>query len=319
MVFESGPVRRGALLMMVVLIGASVSPIAADDDPIFVRWLVPDDPGDETIREYWEKSVNDELAAPGLVDLGTMLFYRGWPKDALKMYRRALKLDPEFYEAWFQIGLVEHSRGELDNARQAYRRCLKIMVGHGWCNFYLGLLEEQLGHSSNALYYYEQAFALAPELSDPKVNPEVLNSRLVLGARLRTFDHRSFEDSLPIDYMEPEKVREIYLKYEPIPLLPPPTIWNEDEPWTGGSEATDGVSVAAPTLAPTPAPAPVPPPRSIPSRRAPTTPVTPYGTAQPPTQKEIVPQAAPQVGTVSDEASLVPSGLLSRWLVEAFV
>ena len=131
-------------VLAAVVFGVSASLVASAGEPMFVRWLVADDPGDEAIREYWERAERDELDAPALVDLGTMLFYRGYPKDAVRMYKRALDLDKDLYEAWFRIGLVEHSEGRLDNARQAYKRCLKKLTGHGWCNFYLGLLEEQL-------------------------------------------------------------------------------------------------------------------------------------------------------------------------------
>ena len=132
--------KIGVLCVVVGLVGLYSVVMAWADEPIFVRWLVADDPGDETIRNYWERAERDELGARALVDLGTMLFYRGYPKDAVRMYRRALDLDPELYEAWFRIGLAEHSQRELDNARQAYKRCLKQRPGHGWCNFYLGLL-----------------------------------------------------------------------------------------------------------------------------------------------------------------------------------
>jgi hypothetical protein len=60
-----------ALLILVVDVAAN--------DPIFVKWLVIDDPGDETIRTYWQRAEAGELSPEALVDLGTMLFYRGWP------------------------------------------------------------------------------------------------------------------------------------------------------------------------------------------------------------------------------------------------
>ena len=160
--------RIGVLCVAVGILSLSAVVAARADEPGFVRWLVADDPGDETIRDYWERAERDELTAAELVDLGTMVFYRGFPEDALKIYKSALDLDPELYEAWFRMGLAEHTLNDLDNARQAYRRCLQQRPGHGWCNFYLGLLEEQLGHSSNALMYFEKSFKHAPQLSDPK-------------------------------------------------------------------------------------------------------------------------------------------------------
>ena len=56
-----------AILMLVFEVAAN--------DPIFVKWLVIDDPGDETIRHYWQRAEGGELNPAELVDLGTMLFY----------------------------------------------------------------------------------------------------------------------------------------------------------------------------------------------------------------------------------------------------
>jgi tetratricopeptide (TPR) repeat protein len=242
------------MLLVVAVIGLSAAVLAVADEPMFVRWLVMDDPGDETIRDYWERAEREELDPPALVDLGTMLFYRGYPKDAVRIYQRALDLDPDLFEAWFRIGLVEHSEGDLDNARQAYKRCLKKLTGHGWCNFYLGLLEEQLGHSSNALYHYRRAFKFAPELADPKINPEVMTSKLALGVQLQDYDRRRFK-----------KVKQ---QYEPTPT-PTPEVSAE----TMTEQATPQSELRRAQPQPTPT-QPVRPPRPVLPRRQ-TTP-TPY-------------------------------------------
>ena len=213
--------RIAVLWITIFVVGVCAVLVVNADEPMFVRWLVMDDPGDETIRVYWEQAERGELAAPDLVDLGTMLFYRGYPKDAVRMYRRALDIDPDLYEAWFRIGLSEHSQGDLDDAQQAYKRCLKLLTGHGWCNFYLGLLEEQLGHSANALYYYRRAFKFAPELANPKVNPEVMSSQLVLGAQLQDYDWRRFDAYLPMRYLRPDKVKKVEAQFLPTPIPTP--------------------------------------------------------------------------------------------------
>jgi hypothetical protein len=196
----------------------------AANDPIFVKWLVVDDPGDETIRHYWQRAEAGELGPNELVDLGTMLFYRGYPNDAITYFREALKLEPEASEPWFRIGLVEHREGDLSGARSAYKKCLKRQSGHGWANFYLGLLEEQTGDAKSAMEHFQQAFKYAPELADPKVNPEILSSRLQLGAQVRHFDGERFEKSLPMRYMEPAEVRKVRKQFtEPSMPMPTPT------------------------------------------------------------------------------------------------
>jgi len=261
-------VRFGGLLFVVVAIVAASAAVAAADEPMFVRWLVMDDPGDETIRDYWERAEREELDPPALVDLGTMLFYRGYPKDAVRYFKRALDLDPDLYEAWFRIGLVEHSEGNLDNAQQAYKKCLKKLTGHGWCNFYMGLLEEQLGHGSDAMYYYRRALKFAPELANPRVNPEVMASKLMLGVQLQDQDRRRFKDSLPMPYLEPGKVERVRQRYEPTPTPEP-----EETPETEVAEAASRNEPQQVQPRPTPA-QPVRPPRPVMPRRA-TTP-TPY-------------------------------------------
>ncbi len=274
--------KFGGLVFVVAAIVVFSAAVAAADEPMFVRWLVIDDPGDETIRDYWERAESEELDPPALVDLGTMLFYRGYPKDAVRVFKRALDLDPDLYEAWFRIGLVEHSEGDLDSARQAYKRCLKRLTGHGWCNFYLGLLEEQLGHSSDALYYYRRALKFAPELANPRVNPELITSKLMLGVQLQDQDRRRFNDSLPMSYLEPGKVQRVRRRYEPTPT---PELEEAHE-----TEAAIGTTRSQPQQAqPRPTPAqptsaqstsaqpttaqPIRPPRPVAPRRA-TTPTS---------------------------------------------
>ncbi len=191
-------------------------------DPVFVQWLVPGDPNDETIREYWSRAKRDELDAVGYVDLGTMLFYRGWPKDAIRMYREALDRDKNLYEAWFRIGLVQHRAMEYEDARDSYKQCLKLLSGHGWANFYLGLLEEQTHHPTKALDYYRRAYKAAPELADPKINPDVLYSKLQLGAAILQQNSERFTETVPMPYMNPTQVEATKARYLPSPT-PTPT------------------------------------------------------------------------------------------------
>ena len=309
-----------AVVAVVVVVGFAIA--ARAGEPMFVRWLVADDPGDETIRDYWQRAERDELEPMEMVDLGTMLFYRGFPKDAIRTYHQALDADPDLYEAWFLIGLVEHSQGELQNARQAYRRCLKKRPGHGWCNFYYGLLEEQLGNGNKALYYYERAFKYAPELADPKVNPEVLSSRVVLGAQLREGKQGTFKSNLPMRYLQPNKVKQAGEGGAETSASPAPEAATVPEaiPESSAAPAEPVVPVAAPqpTAPPSQPPArAVPPPRRVPTR-IPATPQPSGGqdTGAPQTE---APYGAPAVPQTSDEARLLPRTDSLYRLAEALI
>jgi len=229
------------------------------DDPIWVKWMDPANPQDMTILDYWVREKRGELEPTARVDLGTMLFERGYPKDAIQMYRRALKEDSGLYEAWFRIGLVSHRQGEMDDARHAYKKCLKLLIGHGWCNFYIGLLEEQTGHPSKALEYYRRAFEVAPELADPKVNSEVLYSKLQLGSVIALEGGSRFAEAMPIGYLEPDDVAGVRSVYEPTPtgVVSPETgiAPAKEQPTTGADPASaDEPDSARSTVSPTPLP-----------------------------------------------------------------
>jgi tetratricopeptide (TPR) repeat protein len=322
----------GMLSMAVLLLAAANEPPEASKrskDPMFVRWLVPEDPGDEVIRFYWERTKQDKASAKELVDLGTMLFHRGYPKDAVRMYKRALDKDKKLYEAWFRIGLVEHREGNLRTARRAYRKCLKELTGHGWCNFYLGLLEEQTGHPSKALNYYRRAFKFAPVLADPKVNPEILYSKLDLGALLRRGERNRFSETMPFTYLQPGRVKQLRAVYtEDV---------TEESPATEPA-AEDEESKAVDQPPPTPTPIPSPPRPATASqtgstpaaRRPPDRPIRriirptpvrresteeeegslvrlpPPGTGAPAPTPPPTPTPAPRVSDVSPEARVLP-------------
>jgi hypothetical protein len=268
-------------------------------EPIFMRWLNPDDPQDQTIRYYWDLAQQDKLTPFELVDLGTMLFERGWPKDAVRVYRDALREDPRLYEAWFRIGLVKQRERDVDAARGAYKRCLKLLTGHGWCNFYLGLLEEQTGHASRALHYFERAYKFAPELADPAVNPEVLSSKLQLGALIRHSEGEEFTQAAPMSYLEPKKVAAVEQRFTKQDQ-------REAHAEAAGAQPTP-TAEPAPVPAPSPSPAPAPPPprppvtRAVPTPRLP--PPTPAASPAEGAKKE-VPWGMPEVGNVSGEAHL---------------
>jgi hypothetical protein len=318
--------RRGIAGMMMILAGvllavafeaAAADPADGSKDPVFVRWLVPGDPGDETIREYWERAKQDELSPAGLVDLGTMLFHRGYPNDALDMYQAALDRDKDLYEAWLRIGIVKHREHEYEDARYAYNKCLKLLVGHGWCNFYLGLLEEQTGHPKKALQHFEAAYRAAPALANPKVNPEVLQSRLEVAAAIRQHAQERFTAAAPMAYLEPSQVREVKARYLPTPTptpLPPaepavtptPTARAATPPRAAPSSRTGGATAPAAGAEGGATSGLVRQPPSRPSAQpTPAAPggTTPYGVRRPADSSGI---AGGAVRSVSPEASLRP-------------
>lgn len=191
------------------VVAATVVVVAgtASAGPVFIHFMADDKPVDRMIMIYWERAEQGVLDAPGMIDLGTMLFRRGFVNDAAEVFKRAAKMDKEAAEPWFRLGLIEHQRDELRAARRAYMKCLDRASGHGWCNYYVGQIDEARGASRSALEHYEAAFRHAPELADPAVNPQILYSNLYVGALVAHTEEERFAQLMPVGFVQPAKVK----------------------------------------------------------------------------------------------------------------
>jgi hypothetical protein len=103
------------------------------------------------------------------------------------------------------------------------------------------LLEEQTRHPSRALEHYQIAFKHAPELADPAYNPEVLSSKLSLGATLYHNEQERFATVSPMSYLRPGRVKRVWSQYAPTPTPEP----MPDEPEPAESAAPTAAKTSA--------------------------------------------------------------------------
>jgi tetratricopeptide (TPR) repeat protein len=124
-------------------------------------------------------------------DLGQLLIEKGFPKDAETEFERAINADRRFYPAWYNLGLVRMSRGDTIGARVAFSQTVRYKPGHSAALFQVGLMEEQRGHADAAIDAYAKAFTINHSLLDVRVNPRILDSKLVDAALLKAYpkDH----------------------------------------------------------------------------------------------------------------------------------
>jgi tetratricopeptide (TPR) repeat protein len=111
--------------------------------------------------------------------LGQLLRDKGFPKDSEREFERAVNDDPTLFSAWYNLGLVRQARGDWSGARWAYERTLHYRKGHSAALFQMGLIEEQRGNTRAALDYYSKAFNINHDLLDVRVNPRILDSKLI--------------------------------------------------------------------------------------------------------------------------------------------
>jgi tetratricopeptide (TPR) repeat protein len=120
-------------------------------------------------------------------ELGSLLVQKGFPNDAEREFERAIDLDGDYFEAWYNLGQVRAARGDEGGARRAYMATIDHKPGHAQALFQLGLIEEKLKHSERAVELYAKAFGINPKLMDPAVNPRVLDTELLHLALIKMY------------------------------------------------------------------------------------------------------------------------------------
>jgi tetratricopeptide (TPR) repeat protein len=206
----------------------------------YTKYLNPQaNPLDARIQRDLDQLRANPYAASIHNDLGSALVEKGFPKDAEVEFERAVRADSTFYPGWYNLGLVRESLGDLGGARVAYRRTVQHKPGHASALFQLGLISEKSGNVSEAINYYAKAFLINHHLLDIRVNPRLLDSKLVDVALIKAYPDEHARETMrfegaPSGYVETQ-----------FPVPPSPT------------DSTKVQSPAPP--APAPAPAPVPP------------------------------------------------------------
>ncbi len=165
--------------------GALVEP---DGQLVLDFQLAPDTPEDvATLRR-------EPVAAPGPdLDRALECFERGCRLDgepatqdeAVDAYRTAIEADPEFTDAYCNLGTVHYNRGERELAQLCYERALSLEPTHVEANFNLANLLEEAGADEAALRHYKTAMAVDPCYADLQLNVALLYEKLGLPRRAR--------------------------------------------------------------------------------------------------------------------------------------
>jgi tetratricopeptide (TPR) repeat protein len=191
-----------------------------EEPPFYARYLSSSNL-DRRIQSTLDQLRANPRAAGLHNDLGTLLLEKGFPKDAEVEFRRAVAADHDLYAAWYNLGLIREARGDASGAEGAYRRTLSIKPGHPAAHFQLGLLNEKRGNQDAAIEHYAKAFDINRAMLDVRVNPRILDSKLVDRALIHNYDLAHTERSIhfqgtPTGYVSPAPI----VKTEPAPSEP---------------------------------------------------------------------------------------------------
>ncbi|MCL4810616.1 MAG: tetratricopeptide repeat protein [Thermoanaerobaculia bacterium] len=225
-----GPIRKALLPgVFVAALAAALPAVGAD---AYRSSLDAGIPHHAAILDTLARIEKDPSDAQLYNDLGCLVAWDGFWRDALRSFDKASELAPKDTRPWFNGGLVEALRGNWRGARSRFRKAVKVDPGNwpGW--WMLGLSEESLGNRNAAVAAYSRSLRVDTSLFDPKVNPFAVASRLKSSALLETYDRRRVDAALPFanQLSQPSRVAAFF---QARPRTPAGTVEIEEPPRTG--------------------------------------------------------------------------------------
>jgi len=167
------------------------------DHPFYAKYLNPTVSSlDQQIQRDVDYLRTNPKSATVHNDLGQLLSVKGFPKDAETEFERAVNADGHFYPGWYNLGLARESRGDYTGARIAFDRTLHYKPGHSAALFQMGLMEESRGNFDSAIDLYARAISINHSMLDVKINPRVLDSKLIDLALVRAYPNEHARASM---------------------------------------------------------------------------------------------------------------------------
>jgi tetratricopeptide (TPR) repeat protein len=107
------------------------------------------------------------------MNLGLAAFSLGRPEEAQACQREALRLDPESPDAQNNLGMIHYSLGHIAEAENCFRAAIRLDSAHGNATLNLGSVRQICGHPEEAEGLFRRALALG-------VNPVRAKGNLAL-------------------------------------------------------------------------------------------------------------------------------------------
>jgi protein O-mannosyl-transferase len=95
-----------------------------------------------------------------LVNLGNLLRARGEYSEAVALYKRAISLDPKSPDPWINLGNIYGQEGSMKDAKSAYERAIALKPDDTQAIINLGVTYQRLGNFAAAKQQYERAISI---------------------------------------------------------------------------------------------------------------------------------------------------------------
>ncbi len=114
---------------------------------------------------------DDDLAARAYFSVGYLLSQQGKPKDAIAAYDQAIRLKPDYAEAYSNRGSVKGDHlGRHEDAIADYNQAIYLKPDLAEAYNNRGLVQSELGRHEDAIADYDEAIRLKPDYAEAYFN-----------------------------------------------------------------------------------------------------------------------------------------------------
>jgi tetratricopeptide (TPR) repeat protein len=124
----------------------------------------------EEASELFRRSLAVRPNGAAHYNLANLLSQQDKLDEAQTHYEAALRLKPEFVEAWYNLGALQQKRGRLKEAAQDYAAALRVKPNHAEAHLSLGALLAGQKKFDEAIIHFRVAVQTAPDNADAHYN-----------------------------------------------------------------------------------------------------------------------------------------------------
>jgi tetratricopeptide (TPR) repeat protein len=101
---------------------------------------------------------------------GNALFAIAQYKEAIECYSKAIQLNPNYANAYYNKGLALYNIGQTEAAIEYYDSVLKLQPNYAQAHYNKGLALTSLGKHMESVFCYDKAIKLYPNYADAYYN-----------------------------------------------------------------------------------------------------------------------------------------------------
>lgn len=127
-------------------------------------WMQKGD--DRQAASYLQKSLESGHNPIYFSNYGMFLSRQGKHSEAIKQYKKAVEIQPDYAEAWFNLGVSSSHTGDLETAEQAYAKAISLKGNYIKAMYNLACVQESQGKSAEANHTIQKIQSVTPDTAD---------------------------------------------------------------------------------------------------------------------------------------------------------